>query len=755
MRVQLYTDWDEVRTLSGYWNTALGASASDTIFLTWEWTEAWWKNYGAGRELFVLAAWEGGELCGVAPLYVDTSGRWGKVSPRLRLIGDGSNDSDYLDIWARRGRERDTMEAFVEFLGTHQHMWEWLELSGPPSDSPCLAALLSNARARRWQFSQATVPCASLPLPREWDEYLHQLKPRFRTKLRSRLRFFEIELKEAPRECLKQEELHEWLSALFSLHTRRWQSRGEPGVFAGLDKRAFYEDISRATLERGWLAFHRLDWGDRPLALQYGFRYGYRFYLLQEGYDPAFDSLRPGLALRAWLMRHWIEADLKEYDFLEGIAQHKMDWGPREKASVRLHLAPSGLSALAVIRAPRWKARAKETLRSLAPRNATSGSQQVAVRCKIDGSAQSNRRLLRLGQWAVERLYPTTFLGTVGRRIAGRLEVSSVANGRRGLSFHRRRVPILQILMFHRVNDEDDPFFPAVQARAFRRQMEYLARNFPVISLNDFRRTGLPENSYPYYFALTFDDGYRDNYLHAFPILKQLNLPATIFLTTGYLDSGELPWYDQVCLAFKLTTQSRLRLDGLDRGELNLEGASNRLHSLGEVLGRLRTMDEPTRLAVLCNLFRSLRTPGTLTLPSVMLEWEEIRQMKKHGVTFGAHTVTHPVLAKLPSARLVEEIQGSKKVIEENLQVAVNDFAYPFGRPFDIGPEAKRVVQELGFKTAVTTVWGFNRPGDDPLELKRFNPWSSNLGTFAVKLDWFRSVGLWRRTQPLPTAAEG
>src|SRR5579864_6499897 len=97
LRLTRHRTWREVQALAGQWNTLLASSASDTVFLTWEWCEVWWKNYGAGRELSVWAVWDQEELIAIAPFFLDVVRRWGSRWQALRLIGDGSNDSDYLD----------------------------------------------------------------------------------------------------------------------------------------------------------------------------------------------------------------------------------------------------------------------------------------------------------------------------------------------------------------------------------------------------------------------------------------------------------------------------------------------------------------------------------------------------------------------------------------------------------------------------------------------------------------------------------
>jgi CelD/BcsL family acetyltransferase involved in cellulose biosynthesis/peptidoglycan/xylan/chitin deacetylase (PgdA/CDA1 family) len=747
MKVLLHECWADVQKLSDSWNALLADSTSNTIFLTWEWAEAWWKNYGAGRPLFVLSAWEGNSLEGIAPFFVEGVTRYGWQWLCLKLVGDGSRDSDYLDCIARRGREHDVIAAFLQFLGSHPDRWNYLEFHGTPEGSPCLAVLQNFAREKSWRVSSEAIPCATLALPRNWADYLRLLKPRFRTKVRSTLSYFDENIRATPYSYRDERTIDQGLAIFFDLHTRRWQTKSQSGVFQDLAKQNFYRDISRAALRQGWLAFHRLDWGERPLAMQYGFLYNQRFFLLQEGYDPEFAALRPGIALRASLMRHWISSGLSEYDFLAGAAAYKLEWGAQVKRCVRLTIAPSWKSAWVAFGEAQVREKSKEAVRSLIPESVLDWRRELIARRPRRGLATSpatplNGHKRPVGQRVVATLYAATPLQALGQAVASRYELDPVRHHLR-----RRTTPTCHIFIYHRINDDYDPFLPAVPVDAFRRQMEFLKKHFPILGLNEVANNSFPPNE-KYCVAITFDDGYRDNFVCAFPVLKALNLPATIFLTTGCIDAAELPWYDQVSWAFKLTMQPSLQLSHLGGPAGRLETRPERLHAMNKTLAWLRSISQGDRLRYIPQVLDTLRVPAHLATPNSMLSWEEVRQMQKHNISFGAHTVSHPVLAKVNIDELEAEIVGSKNKIQEKLQQPVEHFAYPFGQPSDVSVEAKQAVQRAGFSTAATTVWGFNRPGDDLLELKRFsprfNPWDFHPGQFAMMLDWYRLAGVQR-----------
>jgi len=736
VRVERYNTWEELQSLRAAWNPLLASSASDSIFLTWEWCEAWWKNYGAARPLFTLAIWDADSLIGIAPLYVANIRRAGTSWKCLRVIGDGSQDADYLDFIVRAGREQAVVPAFMDYLLEHRREWDWLQVEATSEASVAMAVLLDLAKQKKWKYAAEPIPSASLRLPASFEEYLKLLQPRVRSKVRSAIGLIDQTIGSAPIPCQDPGTLDSWLPVLFDLHARRWQQRNLPGVFRGPEKRSFYRDISRSALERGWLAFHRLDWGEHPLALQYGFRYGNRFYLLQEGYDPAFEPLRPGMALRGWLMRHWIDEKLEEYDFLAGSSAYKLEWGAQRKYLRRITVAARPAAAWAALELPRMMDSVKSSVRRAVPKALLDSREHLRerrARQQWNRAQTSNPPALkRLVKWTASHAYTGTPLGGALRVLASRYSLA----GRKWPV--RRSGASCHIFIYHRVNDERDPFFFAFSSDMFRAQMQHLARRFRFVTLDQLAAGDLPANGDKYCAGVTFDDGYRDNFLFAYPILKELGIPATIFLATGYIGTGEIPWYDKVRLAFKLTACKRICFTEVGGPEGAIETQEQKLQVLARMLNWLRGLDEKTRSQILNELYRELRVPESLTLPNVMLNWEDVRRMSKDGVGFGAHTITHPVLSGLPKQQLEREILGSKKTVEDRLQLPVKHFAYPFGKHFDYGPIAKQVVQDAGFATAVTTVYGVNGPAEDRFELKRFCLREPDAGIFALKLDWYR-----------------
>jgi len=157
-----------------------------------------------------------------------------------------------------------------------------------------------------------------------------------RTKLRSLRRVLEEKHQVAFSSCSTPQELDLRLPSLFELHERRWRQRGQSGVFGSERKRAFYREIGRDLLQRGGLQFHTLEVDGVPVAHQFCMGYRTTVYLLQEGYDPAWEPHGVGNVLRAMVFERLIAEGWPIYDFLAGVTDHKLSWGGTVKESARL-----------------------------------------------------------------------------------------------------------------------------------------------------------------------------------------------------------------------------------------------------------------------------------------------------------------------------------------------------------------------------------------------------------------------------------
>jgi peptidoglycan/xylan/chitin deacetylase (PgdA/CDA1 family) len=303
-----------------------------------------------------------------------------------------------------------------------------------------------------------------------------------------------------------------------------------------------------------------------------------------------------------------------------------------------------------------------------------------------------------------------------------------------GYACRRARFPIL---IYHRVNDDGDPFFPAVPTAVFTRHIDYIARVYQVLPVEELvercRRGGLPRNG----LAITFDDGYRDVLTHAAPALRRHNLRATVFLATGFIGSGEAPWFDRLAEAIKLTRRASVRAPWGD--QLELGERSQRLTALDRTLAYLKRVADEERSRCVDELLEELDAAAPAR--DLMLSWDDVHTLERMGFTIGAHTVNHPILSRVTPDRARAEIVGSRAMIEATCGAAPQAFAYPNGRPEDYTPAVQRAVAEAGFRCAVTTRFGVNNCATPAYEFRRGGPWEEDAPSFAFKLAAYRLLG--------------
>jgi peptidoglycan/xylan/chitin deacetylase (PgdA/CDA1 family) len=251
------------------------------------------------------------------------------------------------------------------------------------------------------------------------------------------------------------------------------------------------------------------------------------------------------------------------------------------------------------------------------------------------------------------------------------------------------------------------------QCRHLSERYTPLSMSAVALALKDGR---LPPNAV----AVTVDDGYRDFYLTAWPVLRRYRIPATVYLMTDFLDGCTWPWWNQLQFAFEKTGLKSITLDGA--GVLPLGSREERLQSYYQVSEYLKTIPNQARLRFMADLPRCLETEIPVTPPQGLepMSWSEVREMAAGGVEFGAHTKSHPILSCVETeAELREEIRGSKARVAEELGREPVHFCYPNGRPSDIRHRARAIVEECGFTTAVTAEVGLNEPRIDRLLLRR------------------------------------
>ena len=281
----------------------------------------------------------------------------------------------------------------------------------------------------------------------------------------------------------------------------------------------------------------------------------------------------------------------------------------------------------------------------------------------------------------------------------------------------RRFRPGLIILNYHRATGEN-----------LGQQMRYLRRYYRVMHLEEALeeffapQAKCADNRIPV--VLTFDDGYSDNYSHAFPLARDLRLPFTIFLIPGYIDSGERFWWlEGKRLAYHAHVD-----------KITVEGHTYHLNTLEERKDLAKVIDTHVRhassVAEREAFLHDIRCAMMEAAPEVLeqvdrealpVTWTQVHEMEQSGwVSFGAHTMHHPILSYLKDEQeMRQEVIQCKQILEERVGHPIRTFAYPVGKTEHMSAEVVRAVKDAGYQWAVTTFEDVNTHQTDPYLLYR------------------------------------
>jgi len=290
----------------------------------------------------------------------------------------------------------------------------------------------------------------------------------------------------------------------------------------------------------------------------------------------------------------------------------------------------------------------------------------------------------------------------------------------------RLAAPAVAILAYHSVNDHPEELADTLggivhPTAGFRQQMELLAREFHPVSLNDVLlfvqgKKKLPAKPV----AVTFDDGYADNFQVVSPVLKAFDIPASFYLIVDCVDRATLPWVARLRLAFSRTQIGRWTdPTGWSWSLTAITGRYGALQAAFDYCARLRAgMQQEFVEATARQL--EVDWPAQSNL---MMTWEQARKLVKQGHTLGSHTMTHPNVSYLAVEDLRFELAQSKRRMEKELGASVVHFSYPCPalQPH-WNQQTLELCRTLGYDTAVTSRSGPVRTGDNALSLRRVPP---------------------------------
>jgi len=393
LTISVHESLESLERLRPEWDALLDEYPYSTIFSTYEWLVPWWRAYGGEDRLLVLAFRDASSaLVGLAPMALTTQKSFPFRLRVLRLMGDGSHDSDNLDLPVKPGFEDKFVESLLRFLESERNFWQAGELNTMPAQSPSGNALRRLFARERWVTIQKQSPASAIALPATWEEYLGQLSSEDQKNLLRYARRLDKRYTVQIYRCHAESQLDRCLEALFEHHQARWEAAGQSGSFGSPERRRFYNELSRSLLAQNRLDLWVLELDGTIAAAQFGFRFGRQFFQLQEGNDPAHAADRVGFLLRGHVMKQLVADGVRTYDFLGGELGYKTRWNAQSSVYTDIRFARPCSFGAVYLKCVQKANQSKSSLRRHLPKAAWNALHKVNLLIRRTGGQDQTPR---------------------------------------------------------------------------------------------------------------------------------------------------------------------------------------------------------------------------------------------------------------------------------------------------------------------------------------------------------------------------
>ena len=357
LQMRLIQETDAFSSLREDWDALLASNPVQTVFLTWEWLYAWWLHRRGQAELWLITAWDGEALVGIAPLMLE---RRKKLGTRQRVLCSlATPDMDVSGFIVRDG-EREIYLALAEEIRRQAAAWDVLEINEFDSTNQEVAAL--QAVFKDYACARKDNIHYYLPQQENWEAYQKSLSQNARGDARRRLRRLQEQFKVTLIHHRGAEIGWEDMETIFALN----EHGRYPHLYRSESERAFQRRLLEVTSAHGWPEVFLLYLDDQPAAYRYGFTFAKRFEDWRNGIDMRLSEHATGKALLWLTMENCIQRGLSEVDFLRGDENYKARWQTKERIYTQLRFVPWTrlLALLNYIWLPRLKQWVRHRLRS-------------------------------------------------------------------------------------------------------------------------------------------------------------------------------------------------------------------------------------------------------------------------------------------------------------------------------------------------------------------------------------------------------
>jgi CelD/BcsL family acetyltransferase involved in cellulose biosynthesis len=344
---QLIESWDEFNTLKEEWDSVLKKTPADSIFLSWQWMDAWRQAIEEQISPFILLVRDqNNRLVAIAPFYISEYRFLGIMPIRvIRCMGDFPTGSEYPDIMVLPDYEMAAIKEIANIL-IHSNVWDAVWMPKMAGWTGALQRFQALSEQLNSHFYKRESDFSNLDLPASFDQYMSNISSSHRSQIKRQAKKILAEPNINIIQCTTVEQIPHFIDALFKLHAKRWQSIGEQGTFNRKPLEArFYRLFLPHALGAGWLRMYLLELEHEAKAVQVGYCYNQTYLQLQEGFDP---ESYPGIGnfLRQKSLELMIDEGIMAYDFLGGHTEHKRRWGSVKRTGYEVFFIRKSVKSL-------------------------------------------------------------------------------------------------------------------------------------------------------------------------------------------------------------------------------------------------------------------------------------------------------------------------------------------------------------------------------------------------------------------------
>jgi CelD/BcsL family acetyltransferase involved in cellulose biosynthesis len=332
LEVTCVESFEDFLKLEECWNRLLESSATNSIYMTFEWMTAWWRHFHKGRDLFVLLVKEAGQVIAIAPLMITTQSFCGIRLRMVKFLGTGRVFGIGLGLAARvdfiLAEDRyDALWAIMSYIHRHEHRWDLLDFRYVPAASPTVQLLGEIAGQHRLHLRrQVCTVTLYLPLRHDWQTFLRGKSKNFRKKLRqAEKRSRALGAVEIVR-YTGDDAASDLMPMISEIDRESWQARRGVPVYATNRQQLFFQTFVTTARQRSWPEIWVLKIAGDPVAYEFGFLYNGRFSSEVSAYKQSYASCSPGHLLTAAIIKDLFDRKAHTYDFGMEVFRYKERW---------------------------------------------------------------------------------------------------------------------------------------------------------------------------------------------------------------------------------------------------------------------------------------------------------------------------------------------------------------------------------------------------------------------------------------------